>query len=67
MSVAELIAELLAKVAETGDPDAEVLFDRHDVNNVPALPKADGDTWAVRGLEYVGGPPFEDGVIYLHA
>ena len=68
MKISQLIADLQEIVSETRDPDAEVWFDRNDKNNVRALPNSDSDTWTIRGLEYVGGPPcFEDGVVFLHA
>jgi hypothetical protein len=66
MTISELIAELIASASETGDPDAEVRFDWYDDNNV-AVAHSDGDSWSVRGLEYIGGPPwFTDGVVVLH-
>lgn len=61
------ITELIATLYETEDPDAEVRFDRFEDNNIRVLPYRDGDTWTVRGCEYVGGPPcFDDGVVVLH-
>jgi hypothetical protein len=60
------ITELIATLYETKDPDTEARFDRFD-DDIRVLPYRDGDTWTMRGYEYVGEPPcFGDGVVVLH-
>lgn len=66
MTVSQLIATLVAVMFESGDPDAQVMFDYFDADDAFVPPFPEVETWTVGGVEYLGAPLFDDGWLVLH-